>query len=219
MGEGAKVNIPTVQLFLGDCLEVMKGIPDGSVDAVITDPPYGVEVAEWDKSIPYYALREFLRISSGVVVWFGAAVMMAEQCLSFDPRPDRVFIWSPSFTLSHTSANGIFYRWHPIYVWRLPTKADGPKWDILNTPTECGNWWEHKCTKPLKLMVELLGLTKEGDTILDPFMGSGTTGVACMQTGRNFIGIEISEPYFNIAKARIEKARASIQLPLVEGMN
>ena len=196
-----------VTLYLADCLEVMRGMPDRSVDAVVTDPPYGLDVAEWDVAIPYELLGEMLRVSAGPVVWFGAASKMPEQCARFDPRPDRTLIWAPSFTLSHTRANGIYYRWHPIYVWRLPARVVGPKWDVLTVPTECGNWWKHKCTKPVNLMTALLDITPEGATVLDPFMGSGTTGVACVQTGRNFIGIEIDPTYYAIAEKRIAEAR------------
>lgn len=186
----------------------------GSVDAVVTDPPYGIDVADWDGRVPYQALQEMLRVSTGAVVWFGAASVMARQCLSFTPLPDRTLIWAPSFTLSHTSANGIHYRWHPIYVWRLPRKVVGPKWDILDTPTECGNWWEYKCTKPVKLMTALLDMTSASGTILDPFMGSGTTGVACVQSGRSFIGIEIDAAPYAIAERRIAEAQQQLRLPI-----
>ena len=78
-----------------------------------------------------------------------------------------------------------------------------------------GVWWVtppskryHKTQKPLDIILDFVkASTNEGDTILDPFMGSGTTGVACVQTGRNFIGIEIDPDYFEIAKTRIEKTQ------------
>ncbi len=73
----------------------------------------------------------------------------------------------------------------------------------------------HPTQKPIALMKWCIEMfTQEGDTILDPFMGSGTTGVACVQTGRNFIGIEIDEGYFNIAKKRIEQAQMQIRMPI-----
>ena len=82
-------------------------------------------------------------------------------------------------------------------------------WDEPIIPTWAHK--HHKNQKPLHLMARMIEfLTQPGDTILDPFMGSGTTGVACVQTGRNFIGIEIDEGYYNIAKARIEKAQAEM---------
>jgi DNA modification methylase len=77
---------------------------------------------------------------------------------------------------------------------------------------------DHPTQKPLEVLLTLVQwLTNEGDTVLDPFMGSGTTGVACVQTGRNFIGIEIDPGYFEIAKQRIEKEQSKMhQLPLLE---
>ena len=74
---------------------------------------------------------------------------------------------------------------------------------------------KHKSQKPINLMKRLLlDFTNQGDTILDPFMGSGTTGVACVQTGRNFIGIEIDPTYFAIAERRIQEAQLQPRLPL-----
>jgi site-specific DNA-methyltransferase (adenine-specific) len=201
-----------VTLYNADCLELMPTFAAGSIDAVITDPPYGIEVAEWDKEIPYQLLLDFYRISRGVIIWFGAASKLPEQCNIFNPVPERIIIWSPRFTLSHTSANGINYRWHPIYCWRLPEKSEVIKWDILDDMTECGNWWEHSCTKPESLMRKLIQLSDVGNTILDPFMGSGTTGVACVQTGRKFIGIEISKDYCDIAVKRIRDAEQQMRL-------
>jgi DNA modification methylase len=203
-----------VELHLGDCLEIMKSIPDKSVDAVITDPPYGVNYADWDSDIPSQEfLDNCLRISSGVVVMFGAANMMLEYS-RYRPRPNRIMIWSPSFTLSHTMSDGIAYRYHPIFLWNIPKQSDKViNWDVLNDNTECGNWWMHPATKPVSLMNKLVSAFG-GDTILDPFMGSGTTGVACVQTGRNFIGIEIDQTYYAIAEKRIKDAQMQMRLPL-----
>jgi len=160
-----------VKLLLGDCLELMKGIPDNSIDAVITDPPYGVNYADWDSDIP-------------------------------------------SFTLSHTMSDGIAYRYHPIFLWNIPKQKDKViNWDVLNDNTECGNWWKHPATKPVSIMSRLV-MAFGGDTILDPFMGSGTTGVACVQTGRNFIGMEIDQKYYDIAEKRIKDAQQQMRLPL-----
>jgi DNA modification methylase len=203
------------QVIEGDCLDVMRGMADASVDAIVTDPPYGLDVADWDDHVPYHLLSEFLRISRGIVVWFGAASMLAEQSAIFNPKPERVLIWAPAFTLSHTQSDLIHYRWHPIYVWRITKQKSNPRWDIFDTPTECGNWWEHKCTKPVRLMKSLLGLAIEGGTVLDPFTGSGTTGVAAVNLGMNFIGIERNPEYVAIARRRIADAAAQ---PRLEGV-
>jgi len=199
----------TVELHLGDCLEFMRAMPDKSVDAVITDPPYGVDIAGWDVAPSLDFVDECLRIAAGAVVMFSSAsVRSVSEFVKLGA--DRMLIWSPKFTLSHTQANGLFFRYHPIWAWRLPKKVSGFNWDVLQDNTEAGNWWKHSYTKPVSLMQKLVTLAQEGATIFDPFMGSGTTGVACVQTGRNFIGCEIDPGYFEIAKRRIAEAQPSL---------
>ena len=198
----------TVTLYHGDCLAILPTLEAGSVDAVITDPPYGIGIAEWDMVIPMQALPEFIRISRGLIVWFGGAKKMVEQIQGFWMPPERILIWNPRFTFSKDNNNGIFYRYHPIYCWGLPDKSEYVKWDVFDDVTETGNEWYHPACKPASLMRKITQLTSEGDTILDPFMGSGTTGVACVETGRNFIGIEIDADYFAIAQRRIADAQS-----------
>ena len=200
-----------VMLHLGDCLEILPTLEAGSVDAVITDPPYGVGIADWDNELPpQFVLDECLRISSGVVVWFGSAPRILDMA-DYNPKPDRILIWAPKFTLSKVAKNGFAFRFHPIYIWRTDNQ-NTIAWDVLDDMTECGNWWEHKATKPVSLMRKLVGAW--GSTILDPFMGSGTTGVACVQTNRNFIGIEIEPKYYDIAEKRIKQAQRQIVMDL-----
>jgi site-specific DNA-methyltransferase (adenine-specific) len=194
----------SIRLYCADCLAILPTLE--GVDAVVTDPPYGVEVAEWDSRTPYELCREFHRIAHGPIIWFGAAPQHQADLAAFDVPPQRVAVWAPRFTLSHTCAHGMAYRWHPVYCWRLPNTHDGPSWDVWDYPTECGNWWKHGCTKPESMMREVVKFST--GTILDPFMGSGTTGVACVKTGRKFIGIEIDHNYFDIAVKRIKRALA-----------
>ena len=79
-----------VKLYLGDCLEILPTLEAGSVDAVITDPPYGVGIADWDNELPpQIILDECLRVSSGVVVWFGSASRLLDMAI-YEPKPDRV---------------------------------------------------------------------------------------------------------------------------------
>jgi len=201
----------TVDLYLGDCLEILPTLEDNSVDAVITDPPYGVGIALWDEDLPpQYVLDECLRVSRGPVIWFGAAPRLLDFA-TYNPKPDRILIWSPKFTLSKIAKDGFAYRYHPIYIWQIE-KQNAIPWDVLNDATECGNWWEHKATKPVSLMSKIVNAW--GDTILDPFMGSGTTGVACVHTGRNFIGIEIEPKYYEIAEKRIAEAQLQVRMPI-----
>ena len=183
----------------------MRGMADKSVDAIITDPPYGVGIAEWDNAMPPQEfLSECLRISKNSVVWFGAASMILEFA-AYNPVPERIMIWSPKFTLSKVAKDGLAYRYHPIALWRVE-KQSAIAWDVLNDATECGNWWMHPATKPVSIMRKLV-LAFSEKSVFDPFMGSGTTGVACIQTGRNFIGCEINPEYYAIAERRISEAQ------------
>ena len=126
------------------------------------------------------------------------------------PKPNWIMSWT---RLGSTQRNGKyrgFNNWEPILLYGI----DRLKNDVISTPNYHKDYG-HPTTKPLKLMIALIEcLTHLGDTILDPFMGSGTTGVACVQTGRNFIGIEISEEYFKIAEKRIKEAQLQIRMPL-----
>jgi hypothetical protein len=181
------------------------------VSAVITDPPYGVDAEAWDGKVPYHLLGKFLWVTDGPVLWFGAAPAIAEAYANFNPKPDRQIIWAPSFTLSHVVANGLAYRYHPLYAWRLPKRHDGPSWDVLSTPTECGNWWRHACTKPLRLMEEVCGIAPPGGVVLDPFAGSGTTLLAARNRGRHFLGFESNSQHCEVIRGRLSMPPTQLQ--------
>lgn len=203
-----------VELYCGDCLKILPTLGSGSVDAVITDPPYGVNAAAWDKEAPYEVLPELLRISRGLVLWFGSGSRLPTDIASFGIAPQRVLIWHVTFSLSHVAAHGMFYRYHPIYAWNLPTTQRALQQDVVQMPQDGHNGWYHPGTKPIKLLDKLVSMTDKNAVILDPFMGSGTTGVACVRTGRRFIGMEICEEYFQIAERRIAEAQAQLALPM-----
>lgn len=207
------------EMIHGDCLDVLSTMPDASVDAVIADPPYGVEYAAWDKTVPPQdVLTECLRVSRGPVVWFGAAKPRTmSDVLHYSPAPDRMLVWHVTFSLGATRSNGTFYRWHPIWCWRLPKKQDVIKHDVLPFRTDGRNWWNHPATKPQALMRTLVAAycPAEG-VVLDCFAGSGSTGVAAVAQGRGFIGIEREEEYVAVARKRLAAA-ASDQLPLAVG--
>ena len=196
--------MPDYQLHLGDCLAFMRGLEAGSVDAVVTDPPYGVGIADWDDQMPTQEiLDECLRVATGPVVWFGSASLILAFA-QYRPAPDRMLIWAPKFTLSMVAKDGFAYRYHPLAIWRN-RKQNIIAWDVLDDATNGHNWWNHPATKPMSLMLKLVSAFSE-HSVLDPFMGSGTTGVACLKLGRRFIGCEIDPGYYAIAEKRIREA-------------
>lgn len=197
----------------GDCLELMKALPDGCVDAVITDPPYGVDAASWDSLPPVrFVFTEFLRVSHGMVLAFSGASMRSVPAF-VDAGPDRLLLWAPSFTTSCLMTNGLQWRFHPIWAWRLPPKSATLTWDIITDPTESRMMgFFHPAMKPERVMRKLVGIDSAAETILDPFLGSGTTAVAAKKLGRHFLGFEISETYVKIARERIALVEAQPSL-------
>jgi hypothetical protein len=200
-----------IRIFHADCRDVLPGL--AAVDLVLTDPPYGVGVdylsyidsATALADLIAACLPECLRLGTGGVVWFGATPTMARDLAMMPTAPQRILVWRVTFSLAGARANGMFYRWHPIYAWQLPKRHDGPNQDILSEPAagHCG--WFHPGTKPLPLMRRLAGFAPVDGTILDPFMGSGTTLRAAMDLGRKAIGIEIEERYCEIAAKRLDQ--------------
>ena len=179
------------RLILGDCLEVLPLVE--KVDAVVTDPPYGMGKGDWDNEIP-----DWLPLVGGTpVVCFSGVVGMRDY-----GNPDWTGAWvRPASTQRNGRLRG-FNNWEPLLFFNID-RLDN---DVIIEPNiheDTG----HPTTKPTRLMMRLIEKMPAG-TILDPFMGSGTTGVACVKLGREFIGIEIDEGYFDIACKRIEKAYA-----------
>jgi site-specific DNA-methyltransferase (adenine-specific) len=203
-----------VTLHHGDCLEVMKSIPDGSVDAVITDPPYGVGLnyEGYEDSADAYIdmmlafMPEALRVSRKCVALTPGMKHLNWWFVSYPP--DWVCAWLKLNQCSRNSYGG-FNVWEPILYWArggTQIKQDGFSRSIRMQPEAAG----HPCPKELGAwltLIDRLDGKQEINTILDPFMGSGTTGVACMKSGRNFIGIEIERKYYDIAEKRIAEAQ------------
>jgi hypothetical protein len=198
-----------ITIYCGDCRDVLPSIDTRAIDLLLTDPPYGIEFDTWDAEVPYDIVSLF---PASTIAWFGSAPRFALDVNRFPELPQRIGIWAPSFTLSRTRSDGMAYRWHPVYFWRIPKKHEGPTWDLFTTPTECGNWWFHQCTKPLNLMRTLVGLAPAGGLIVDPFMGSGTTLRAAKDTGRRAIGIEIDEQHCEIAATRLQQQVLALDL-------
>jgi predicted RNA methylase len=197
-----------IDLRLGDCLEVMKTLPAGSVDAVVTDPPYGIGKAEWDVAFPVEWYPIARRLAARVVVITGSAQLKHSVPMVGDDFVEVV---------AARNLNGMTHSPIGFGNW-LAAVVAGKKPEPGQTFFEFsvrGEMPDHPSPKPIEYMRKLvLRVSSDGDTILDPFMGSGTTGVACVQTGRNFIGIEIDPRYFAIAQKRIAEAQLQMRLPL-----
>ena len=198
-------HIGDATLYLGDCLEVMPTL--GIVDAVVADPPYGILAItgdaakgrskpewgmwgggrEWDAATSP-ALSAALQLAKNAIVWGG----------NYYPLPPKRgwLIWDK--IVRNFSSGHVEMAWTTI---EQPTRAfNYAHGELANE----GKY--HPTQKPVPLMEWCLGFLPDAQTILDPFMGSGTTGVACAKLGRKFIGIEIDPGYFDIACRRIEDA-------------
>ncbi len=235
-------------LMQGDCLERMKEIPDGSVDMILTDPPYGTTACKWDSIIPLEPMWEQLK---RIIKPNGAIVMTASQPFTTTLIASNMkmfkycWVWEKPKGTGHLNANKmpmrytedicVFYSKPPAYI---PQKTKGHKpantngrrkkdTDVYGKFNEqiTGGYTErhpkniikvnnvnsahgivHPTQKPVALMEYLIKTyTNENETVLDFTMGSGSTGVAAKNLNRNFIGIELDENYFNIAKERINK--------------
>lgn len=197
----------------GDCLELMRELPDGCVDAVITDPPYGINAARdrhsekwgwtdfpvtgWDKARPDpLAFSQIIRVSKLQAIWGG------NYFTDFLPPRGKWLIWDKGQTdfsladceMAWTSLEGATRR---IEYPRALALQDGK---------------QHHTQKPLAVMVWNLEQLPTAQTILDPFCGSGTTLVAAKKLGRHFLGFEISLEYCDIARDRIARVEAQPNL-------
>lgn len=245
-----------VELHLGDCIEFMRGMPDGCVDMVIFSPPYNVGVKYGDKEwtndrldIQDYknnAERVMddifpVLVSGGRVcveiggsgrnlplswIWADAAYKVGFGLFSEIMIPHRKT--NPTAWGSWLRADNVFTipNFHSLYVFYKDTsekkngitvidKSEFTEWTrgVWNINYSIGKVNEHPATFPIELPTRCIKLFgHDADTIFDPFMGSGTTGIACVQLGRNFIGCEIDPGYFSIAEKRI--AQAQLQPPL-----
>ena len=198
-----------VQLHLGDCLKFMKTLPDKSVDCVITDPPYGVnyqynnylDTKENLQLIIPSLIFESQRIARRVAIFTGI------KNLDLYDGFDWVYGWIVPAG-SGVSSYG-FTCWTPIVFYGKDAysgKGSYPDVFVDYNPKRTGI--KHPCEKPLSIMNwAIKRFSLKNEVVFDPFMGSGTTGVAAIQLGRNFIGCEINPDYFAIAQRRIAEAK------------
>jgi len=205
------VKIGDATLYHGDCLEILPTLD--KVDAVVTDPPYGIERFKkgfgttrfknsgaekdglvWDKK-PSLALMDMVIAAAPLQVIWGANNFAL-------PTSEYFFVWDKQQTVNNFASAELAYTniKQPAKVFRYSIHQHNKRFN------------EHPTEKPVKLMEWCITFAKDAESVLDPFMGSGTTGVACANLGRKFIGIEIERKYFDIACERIEAAYAQGRL-------
>ena len=203
----APVVIGGATLYLGDCLEILPTL--GKVDAVVTDPPYGNGT---DYGIFQDTEDNISKLAEFIVSWAAdnakrALITSGNQCQRLWPRPKWTLAWVTPAGVG--SGPWGFSCWQPILAYgACPYLAsgNGRRSDII-IHTESSEENGHPCPKPIRFMQKIVERASlPTHTILDPFMGSDTTGVACAKLGRKFIGVEIEERYFTIACRRIEDA-------------
>ena len=231
------------ELWQGDCLDLMKQIPDESVDMILADPPYGTTACKWDSVIPFEPMWEQLnRIikPNGAICLFGSEPFSSALRMSNIKNFKYDWIWNKKL-----AGNGVQAKRQPLKIHEIvsvfnskiyfPQMTKGKMRDKMfdgkiipshyDNISECKKTHNdlyypksiqeftianlrrgrlHPTQKPVDLLEYLIKTyTKEGETVLDFTMGSGSTGVAAINLGRKFIGIELSEDYYNIAKSRM----------------
>ena len=232
----------------GDCLRVMKSIPDNSIDLILCDLPYGTTACSWDVVVPFELLwQQYLRISKddGVIALFASQPFTTALIQSNIKLFKYSWVWEKNFSTNFLHAKrqplrkhediAVFYKKPGRYfpqksTGHIPTQSakgssKGSLWhgdnvrnykggDTTRYPSTVIQFKAvdpklrvHPTQKPVELLEYLIQTyTQENETVLDNCMGSGSTGVACLNTNRHFIGIEKDTEYFDIACKRIEEA-------------
>lgn len=219
-----------VDLRLGDCLELMKDIPDGSVDLVLTDPPYGIDFQSNFRKNKFNKIEndiavnaEFLDECKRVLKDTGAFYCFTRwdvypswiEQISKRFKVKNCIVWfKRGGGLGDLKKGYIYNHEFIIYCAEKNHRLNGKRRnDVFEFAKDAPSTYVHPTQKPISLLKEIIERSSnEGGVVLDCFMGSGSTGVACVNTGRNFIGIELDERYFNIAKKRIEEAQEQIKI-------
>lgn len=206
----------TVELIQGDCLDVMREVPDGSFDAVVTDIPYGVGKASWDTEIPPSKLwHEVSRVlvENGSLLLFSGLRYMPDviQSIGDTLTYEWVIAWYKTNAMQFGKTG---YSKLDLILWYSKGGANRNDKiiDVIEYPIIADeNNFGHPTPKPVKVMTRLISLL-DADNILDPFVGSGSTGVACVLAGINFTGIDISSEYISIVEKRIHEAQMQPRL-------
>ena len=195
-----KVVIGNATLYRGDCMDVLPLLD--KMDAVITDPPYGIGMADWDNETPAKEIFNLIFDLSKDQIIFGGNYLNL-------PIKQGWICWHKTHNYGNGGFSGIS-DFELAWTSFLKKAKYIPYQYIGNCELGKPNYKsirDHPTQKPVGLMNICIGFFIEAQSILDPFMGSGTTGVAAIQMGRSFIGIEREQKYFDIACKRIEQAQ------------
>ena len=211
-----------INLLQGDCLDLMKDIPDGSVDLILTDPPYGINFQSHRRKNVYAKIKNDLKLD-----WVDEYFAECKRILKDDTAIYCFCSWHNIDIFKYAFEK--YFKLKNVIVWVKNNHGSGdlkasyaPKHEFILYGNKGRRIFYHKRMEdvffanktknenhPTEKPVSLLELfiensTQKNDVVFDGFMGSGSTGVACINTNRNFIGIELDEGYYNIAKKRIE---------------
>lgn len=221
-----------VTLLHGDCLKLLPTLPPHSVDLILTDPPYnisksnnfqtmgraGIDFGEWDKDFDQLAwldlIPQILSQNGSAIIFNGWKNIgdIAKHCEAIGLVCKDMLRWIKPNPMPRNRDRRYITDFE-CAIWVTNTKA---KWTFNRTDsayqrpefkfaTVCGKERVHPTQKPVDLLEELISIhTNAGDVVCDPFMGSGSTGVACKKWGRRFIGIELDKTYFDIAVKRFK---------------
>lgn len=231
-----KKKVSPIRLLNGDCLELLKGIPDESIDLLLTDIPFnisrannfktmkdrtgrnGIDFGEWDKDFDESCLAEFVpKIKKGgsIVVFHAFEQFdLVRTALKGVQLKDKL-VWQKTNPMPRNRdrryiGNIEMFTWYVKDGGKWTFNRQSPTYDgsVLSYPSESGGGFKryHPCQKNVKMLEEIIQRhSNPGETVFDPFMGSGSTGVACINTNRKFIGIEIDESYFDTAVERCKE--------------
>lgn len=217
-----------IELKNGDCLELMKDIPDGSVDLVITDPPYGIAFKSNHRKEKYNEIKNdktlewlekyvgecFRILKDNTAVYFFCSfhnVDVFKQNIERKFKIKNILIWEKN----NTSMGDLKGSYAPkyemiIFAHKGRKLLNGYRYADIIKAKKTGNK-HHPTEKPVDLLELIIkNSSDENEVVFDGFMGSGSTGVACVNTGRRFIGIELDPGYFEIAEKRINEAQTAV---------
>jgi len=219
-----------IKLYNGDCLESMDKI---DYDIVVSDPPFNIGYKynsykdKMKKEEYYNMLSRVIKDKPAVIIHY--AEQLHELSIKLGKAPEKVISWVYNSNTGKQHRQIAFYGIKPDFkkvrqpYKNLKDKRIQKRIAEGKTGAKLYDWWninqvkniskdktEHPCQMPLKVMENIIGILPDNLIICDPFLGSGTTGVACKNLNRKFIGIELDEKYFNIAKERLHDDQSNI---------